>query len=423
MSNPAEAPFSAAAQAILNDLEQHREKDIRWRDGKAFSLTYCASDDARNLSETAYRMFSHENALNVAAFPSLKKMQQEVLDFVMQLLEAPPTGAGFMTSGGTESLVLVVYGALQRAIAQRGIERPQNQRFNVVLPSSAHAALEKGCTYFNVEARRVPVRADWRADEEAMIAACDDNTILVACSAPQYPQGVVDPLERIGAEAMRRGIPFHVDACMGGMLLPFLAPSNLSWNFSAPGVTSMSVDLHKYGYTAKGAGVIVYANKELRQHQTFFTDNWLGGMYGSSGILGTKSGGPIASSWAMVQYFGVEGYRNLALTARKVALQIARHIDAIPELQLRAEPDTTLLCIGAKDPASLSIFAVARVLRDNGWYVDEQTPPDSMHLTVNVVHENRVDEFIADIVAAVKKAANTLPNNGVGSAPLPYGSV
>ncbi|MCX6530164.1 MAG: pyridoxal-dependent decarboxylase, partial [Actinobacteria bacterium] len=200
MSNPAEAPFSTAAQAILKDLEQHREKDIRWRDGKAFSLTYCASDDARNLSETAYRMFSHENALNVAAFPSLKKMQQEVLDFVMQLLEAPPTGAGFMTSGGTESLVLVVYGALQRAIALRGTERPQDQRFNVVLPSSAHAALEKGCTYFNVEARRVPVRADWRADEDAMIAACDDNTILVACSAPQYPQGVVDPLERIGAE-------------------------------------------------------------------------------------------------------------------------------------------------------------------------------------------------------------------------------
>ena len=125
----------------------------------------------------------------------------------------------------------------------------------------------------------------------------------------------------------------------------------------------------------------------------------------------------------MVQYFGIEGYRNLALTARKVALQIARHIDAIPELHLRAEPDTTLLCIGAKDPALLSIFAVARDLRGNGWYVDEQTPPDSMHLTVNVVHENRVDEFIADLVAAVKKAANTLPNNGVGSAPLPYGSV
>jgi glutamate/tyrosine decarboxylase-like PLP-dependent enzyme len=185
----------------------------------------------------------------------------------------------------------------------------------------------------------------------------------------------------------------------------------------------MSVDLHKYGYTAKGSGVIVYANKELRQHQTFFTDNWLGGMYGSSGILGTKSGGPIASSWAMVQYFGVEGYRNLALTARKVALQIARHIDAIPELQMRAEPDTTLLCIGARNPESLSIFAVARELRGNGWYVDEQTPPDSMHLTVNVVHENRVDEFVADLVAAVKKAVNAEPNKDGGSAPLPYGSV
>jgi glutamate/tyrosine decarboxylase-like PLP-dependent enzyme len=247
MSTPSNETFSPTAQAILSDLEELRVNDIRWRDGKAFSLTYCASDEARQLSETAYRMFSHENALNVAAFPSLKNMQQEVLDFVMQILEAPPTGAGFMTSGGTESLVLVVYGALQRAIAQRGSERPQDQRFNVVLPSTAHAALEKGCTYFNIESRRVPVRADWRADEQAMIAACDDNTILLVCSAPQYPQGVVDPMELIGQEALRRGIPFHIDACMGGMLLPFLAPARMEWNFSVPGVTSMSVDLHKYG--------------------------------------------------------------------------------------------------------------------------------------------------------------------------------
>jgi len=422
MSDPSNQAFGTAAQTILSNLEELRAHDIRWRDGKAFSLTYCASDEARHLSETAYRMFSHENALNVAAFPSLKNMQQEVLDFVMQLLQAPPSGAGFMTSGGTESLVLVVYGALQRAIALRGSERPQDQRFNVVLPSTAHAALEKGCTYFNVESRRVPVQADWRADEQAMIAACDENTILVACSAPQYPQGVVDPMELIGQEALRRGIPFHIDACMGGMLLPFLAPSHMPWNFSVAGVTSMSVDLHKYGYTAKGAGVIIYANKELRNHQTFFTDNWLGGMYGSSGILGTKSGGPIASAWAMVQYFGHDGYRDLAQTARKVALKIARQIDSIPELVLRAEPDTTLLCIGARDPQTLPIFSVSRALRKNGWYVDEQTPPDSIHLTVNVVHENRVDEFVADLKAAVQltlaNAASTTSN-----APLPYGSV
>jgi glutamate/tyrosine decarboxylase-like PLP-dependent enzyme len=423
MSNSPEDPLSPAALKILNDLDQLRANDIRWRDGKAFSLTYCASDDARHLSETAYRMFSHENALNVAAFPSLKNMQQDVLEFVMQLLEAPPSGAGFMTSGGTESLILVVYSALQRAIALRGTERPLNERFNVVLPSSAHAALEKGCTYFNIESRRVPVRSDWRADEQAMIAACDDNTILVVCSAPQYPQGVVDPMELIGNEALRRNIPFHIDACMGGMLLPFFASPQLPWNFTVPGVTSMSVDLHKYGYTAKGAGVIVYASKELRQHQTFFTDNWLGGMYGSSGILGTKSGGPIASSWAMVKYFGVDGYRNLALTARKVALQIARHIDAIPELVLRAEPDTTLLCIGAKDPQSLSIFAVARALRANGWYVDEQTPPDSMHLTVNVVHENRVDEFVSDLKVAVAHSLKIPSNEEKNNTPLPYGSV
>ncbi|MEI8321482.1 MAG: aminotransferase class V-fold PLP-dependent enzyme [Actinomycetes bacterium] len=422
MSNPHEEPLSVSAQMILSNLEQLRVNDVRWRDGKAFSLTYSASDEARQLSETAYRMFSHENALNVGAFPSLKRMQQDVLDFVLQLLEAPASGAGFMTSGGTESLILVVYGALQRAIAQRGPERLNEQRFNVVLPSSAHAALEKGCTYFNIESRRVPVGADWRADEQAMIAACDENTILLVCSAPQYPQGVVDPMEFIGKEAHRRDIPFHVDACMGGMLLPFIAPRDMPWNFSVSGVTSMSVDLHKYGYSAKGAGVIVYANKELRQHQTFLTTNWLGGMYGSSGILGTKSGGPIASAWALVQYFGVDGYRTLALTARKTTLELAHQISFIPELVLRTQPDTTLLCIGAQNPNLLSVFSVARELREFGWFVDEQTPPDSLHLTVNVVHENKVDEFINDLKKAVERAL-LRSSDSAFEAPLPYGSV
>ncbi len=154
----------------------------------------------------------------------------------------------------------------------------------MVLPTTAHAAFEKGCYYFGLESRRVPVRADWKADVDAMAAAIDENTVLVVGSAPQYPQGVIVPIPAIAALAAERDINCHVDACMGGITLTYLRRLGHDippWNFEVPGVISISVDLHKNGYTAKSASVIMHRFKQLRAYQTFLTDNWLGGFYGS----------------------------------------------------------------------------------------------------------------------------------------------
>ena len=262
----------------------------------------------------------------------------------------------------------------------------------MVLPASAHAAFEKGAAYFGVTSVRVPVRDDWRADPAAMAAAVDADTALVVASAPQYPQGVVDPVEEVAAIAAERGISCHVDACMGGVTLPHLellgypvAP----WDFRVEGVTSISVDLHKLGYTAKGASVILHRSKDLRRYQTFVTDNWLGGLYGSSGVLGTKSGGAIAAAWAVLHHLGTEGYLRLTAAARGATEQLAAGIAGLDELVLRAEPDTTLLAFGAADPEALDVFAVADALWRRGWYVDRQGPPPSLHCTVNAVHAER----------------------------------
>lgn len=274
----------------------------------------------------------------------------------------------------------------------------------MVLPASAHAALEKGAQYFGVESRRVPVRPDWRADVDAMAAAIDANTVMVVGSAPQYPQGVVDPIPAIAALAQAHGISCHVDACMGGVTLHFLARLGhpvAPWNFAVPGVTSISVDLHKYGYSAKGAGVMVYRSKALRADQTFATDNWLGGTYGSSGILGTKSGGPMAAAWAVLQHLGDDGYQRLTAAARGAAERLADAIETMPALRLRARPETTLLAFGAADPAALDVFAVADALWRRGWYLDRQGPPASLHCTVNAVHEGLIEPFVADLRAAV----------------------
>ena len=242
---------------------------------------------------------------------------------------------------------MAVKAARERGRKERRITAP-----NVVLPTSAHAAFEKGCYYFGVESRRVAVDADWRADVGAMEAAIDDNTVLLVGSAPQYPQGVIDPIPEIAALAAARDINCHVDACMGGVTLTYMARLGEAvppWNFSVPGVTSISVDLHKYGYTAKGASVIMHRNKQLRGYQTFVTDNWLGGMYGSSGVLGTKGGGSMAAAWAVMHHLGNDGYVRVTAAARAACLQLAAAVADIPELTIRAEPQATLLAFGAAD--------------------------------------------------------------------------
>ena len=384
------------AQDVLSEMETFRSHDVRWRDGRCFTLAYSAGPEALAIAEEAYRRFSGENALNTAAFPSLKHMAQEVVDTVAGWCNGDDDVAGFMTSGGTESLVLVVRSAVMRAKREGRLSATPN----MVLPTSAHAALEKGADYFSVEARRVDVGPDWRANVSAMRAAVDENTILIVGSAPQYPQGVVDPIVHLAAIALEHDINCHVDACMGGVTLPYLEDLGeeiAPWDFRVDGVTSISVDLHKYGYTSKGAGVLLHKNKKLRSDQTFMTDNWLGGMYGSSGILGTKSGGPIASAWAVMRFLGHNGYQNVTRSARASAMRIAAHIDAHPLLVLRAQPDTTLLCFGTADPKRHDVFALAELLIERGWFMDRQTPPASIHLTVHAGHEARIDEFLKDL--------------------------
>ena len=293
------------ADEVIATLESMRAGDVDWKAGRAFTLAYFAGHETHDLAARVFGSFMTDNALNTDAFPSLRRIQAEVVEIVAGWLGAGPDAAGFMTSGGTESILLAVKAARERGRAERAVSTP-----NIVLPTSAHAAFEKGAHYFGVASRRVPVRDDWRADVDAMAEAIDDDTVLVVGSAPQYPQGVIDPIEEIAALAAGRDINCHVDACMGGVTLPYLARLGHDippWNFGVDGVTSMSVDLHKFGYAGKGASVLLHRDKRLRRYQTFVTDNWLGGLYGSSGVLGTKSGAPMAAAWAVMHHLGDDG--------------------------------------------------------------------------------------------------------------------
>ena len=402
-----------SADDVFEGLEAMRTRDVRWREGRAFSLAYHAGPEALAVAEEAYRRFSGENALSTDAFPSLKQIQAEVVAMAGVWLGATPSSAGFMTSGGTESILMAVKAARDRLLAERQIRQP-----NMVMPTSAHAAFAKAGAYFGVEVRRVAVGSDWRADVAAMQSRVDKNTVLIVGSAPQYPQGVVDDIVGIAKIATEAQINCHVDACMGGVTLAYLqrlGEKIAPWNLQVPGVSSISVDLHKFGYTSKGASVIMYASKHLRSYQGFVTDDWLGGVYGSSGVLGTKSGGSMASAWAVMHFLGDDGYLRLTRQAREATLQLASVIRSTPELVLRAEPESTLLCFGAQDPSALNVFAIADELAKRGWYVDRQTPPDSLHCTVNAIHHDKIDWFARDLHESVAIALDQKTSGSVGN--------
>lgn len=398
------------AAAVLADLDAMRADDVDIAAGRAFSLAYLAGPELHALAAAAHDRFLEANALNPFAFPSLGRLQAEVVAMVAALCHGGPGAAGFLTSGGTESLLMAVKAAREWGRAQ-GIEAPR-----VVVPASAHAAFTKAAHYFGVELARVPVRDDWRADPEAMAAACDGRTVLVVASAPAYPQGVIDPVADIAALAARRGICCHVDACMGGMLLPFmerLGEPVAPWDFRVPGVTSISVDLHKYGYAPKGASVILYRSRELRSHQTFATDDWLGGFYASPGIAGTRGGGPIAAAWAVLQHLGHDGYLRLTRRALDAARRLVSGLRALPGVTVLGEPDATLVAFTFDDADA---FAVGRALWARGWYVDQQGPPPSLHATVHAGHADVIDEFLAALADSLAE----VQADGSSAAPVPY---
>jgi glutamate/tyrosine decarboxylase-like PLP-dependent enzyme len=306
---------------------------------------------------------------------------------------------GYLTSGGTESLLQAVKTAREVARKDRGIAHPQ-----VVAGESAHAAFTKAADYFDVELIRVPVGADFRVDVDALADACTDSTIMVVGSAPTYPQGVVDPIADISSLALERGILCHVDACMGGFLLPFLTQLGRfsePFDFRLPGVTSMSADVHKYGYASKGVSVILYRTHELARHQIFVTSDWLGGFYASTAMAGTRPAGPIAAAWAALMHIGVSGYLDLTRTAHDAAVTLRTGIESIIGLEVRGDPLTTVMAFGAKDPGALDIFAVGERLAAEGWYLDRQNRPDSLHATVHAGSAATVPFLVEDLRRAV----------------------
>jgi glutamate/tyrosine decarboxylase-like PLP-dependent enzyme len=383
---------------VVAALEAKRVRDARWQDGRTFGMVYDGGPGVHEVADTVARMFLHDNALNTMAFPSIGEIQSEVVRATADLLHGGADAAGFMTSGGTESILMAVKAARERGRRERGITEPE-----MVVAESAHAAFHKAAHYFGVRLHKIPVRDDWRADVDATAAALNDRTVLVVGSAPQYPQGVIDPIPELAALAADAGASFHTDACMGGFVLPFMEmlgePLSHEWDFRVPGVTSISADLHKLGYAPKGASVLVHRTKELRRDQTFVFDDWLGGFYASPSMQGSRAAMPMATAWAVMHHLGLEGYRALVRATIDAARRMAASVRAIPGLVVLGEPEAQIVTIAAAPESrhQLDVFALADALVARGWFLDRQAPPDSLHATVSAGNAPVIDDYVRDL--------------------------
>ena len=385
---------------VLARMRSAKERDVRWQEGRVWGLVYPVDDDLERLLREAYAMFITSNALNPMAFPSLKRFEAEVVAMTAHLLGGDEETVGNLTSGGTESLLMAVKTARDWARAHR----PHITAPEMVLPASAHPAFEKASHYFGVRSVRVPVDDAFRADVEAMRAAITPNTILLVGSAPSYPQGVMDPIPELAAVAREHDLLFHVDACLGGFFLPFarrLGYPVPDFDFTVDGVTSISADLHKFGYTTKGASVILYRNRELRRHQFFVYTDWSGGVYASPTMAGSRPGGTIAAAWAVMHYLGEEGYLRLAKQVMETTARLRAGIEGLDGLQILGDPVMGVLAIGSD---ALNVYEVADELTLRGWHLERQQFPPSLHLTVSPAHAAVADRFLDDLAAAVERA-------------------
>lgn len=401
------------AQTLLSTLEQLKTNDVPWTQGRVFAYVYDPGPEARRLVHDAFDLFLTENGLDPTAFPSALHLEREIIGMALDLMNGGPGTVGNFTSGGTESILLSVKTARDRA---RNLQ-PEIRKPELILPETAHAAFFKACQYFDVNPVVTPVDPKtYRADPLTMAESVTPETIMLVASAPSYAHGVIDPVEEIGKIAVQHDLLFHVDACMGGMYLPFVDDQLPPFDFRVPGVTQISMDFHKWGYAAKGASSILYRSARIRQHQIFAWSGWTGYSVVNPTILSTRGAGPMASAWAILNFLGREGYHSIVKGCQEASRKIQAAIESIPDLYCLGRSDCNLLSFASD---SINVFSLADDMRSRSWYIQPQfgfgPSPANVHLSIGHGNVEQVDAFIIDLCEAVEKSISGNPAHHSGS--------
>jgi glutamate/tyrosine decarboxylase-like PLP-dependent enzyme len=396
---------------IIQKLGKYKKDDMNWQSGQAFGYIFDPGEEILGFAKQVYNMFLSENALDFTVYPSLLSFENDLVSIMRKHLGGDDNVVGNFTSGGTESIIL----AVKTARDYYREKKPEITEPEMILPTTAHAAFHKAAHYLNLKTVSVSVNPEtFRADIKETEKCINKNTIFMMGSAPSYTQGVIDPIFELSEIARKNDIWFHTDACMGGFLLPFfkkLGKNVVDFDFSCPGVNSISVDLHKYAYTPKGASLILHRNAQQRHFQLFAFTDWLGYTMINPTIQSTKSGGPLAAAWAVLSYVGEEKYLSFAQKQIDIVEQIREGIEQIPELYMMAEPEMTLLSFSSD---TVNIFHIIDEMNLKGWYIQPSLSfdniPASIHLSVTLSNAGHSESFIKDLKESVEKAKKLLPS-------------
>ena len=394
--------------AVRADMLTRGAGDVAWREGKTAVYVFNAGEDVHQLQHEAYGLFMAENGLGPLAFPSLAQMEKDVISMALGLLNGPEGSTGAMTSGGTDSITMAIKTARDHA---RANGKPKD-RANIVIPRSGHLAFHKAALLMDIEIRSVPLKTDgsYEADPDAMAAAIDEATIMMVGSAPNFPHGIIDPIAELGKVAEDKGVWLHVDACVGGYFAPFARMNGVpvpDFDFAVPAVKSMSADLHKYGYCAKGASTVLFRSADLYQHMPFTLSEWSGAPMKTPTLAGTRPGGAISAAWAVMNVLGVSGYREKQGLVCQTRERIEAGVKALG-FEVLGKPLLGLVAFRHPDADTLALYSA---MRQRGWFTSFTVEPPSLHLMLSPKHAEVADGYLADLAAslAAVKAGDTAP--------------
>ena len=415
--------------SIVKELSEiAASEDARWETGQCSGTMYCGDHDHYAFMARVYEQFAHVNALQRDLCPSATRFEGEIIAMTLDMLHGHAVTdtepAGMITSGGSGSILHAVLAYREQAREKSGINQP-----NFIKPETGHVAFDKACHLLGVELRSVPVDpTTGKVDPAEMDAACDSNTIAMMGSACNYGYGTIDPIEELGQIALRRNIGLHVDGCLGGFILPWgqeLGYDIPLFDYRVPGVTTISADTHKYGYGFKGTSVLTFRDKALRNGQYFYVTDWTGGKYASPGIDGSRSGGLLAATWAAMVSFGRDGYMRYAKQIFETAFAMQEAVKSHSELRLVGDP-TFCFSFTSDD---FSIYHVNDSLASNGWRLNGQQYPDSIHMAVTrpQIRDGLVEKWADDLNEAVAYAKDHMDDTpksaavygGVAGGPTP----
>lgn len=409
-------------EVILQELRDMKLGDVNPSEGKTFAYVYEKSEEHNDFITKAHNLFIHSNALSPMAFSSLRRMEVEIVEIVKKLLHGDKNAVGSLTSGGTESLELMLLAYRDRA---RSLH-PEITEPEIILCETAHPAIYKAAHYFNINLVFVPFDKNMRMDIEATRRAINKNTILLVGSAPQYPHGVMDPIAELSELAQRNNLPLHVDSCIGGLVLPFVEKLGYTvepFDFRLEGVTSISADLHKYGYAPKGSSVILYRDASYRKYQFYAATTWPGGFYISPTLQGTRGGGPIAAAWASLQVMGHDGFLQVTKSIMQASKKLQNAIDALNDIELIGSPVMTIVSFKS---STLNVYAIADRMEEKGWKMERQRRPETVHMTIMPQHVHIIDQLIADLKESIqylRQNSNAMSDNNNKGTVAMYGMI